>query len=78
LQKTTSVEQEALGTSFTAAGNDKDALRPLFLAGVYVDGARQDLSERYERSNLLLGLSEPRPDGIEAARWAIRQSSLEL
>jgi hypothetical protein len=75
VQKTTSTDQETLGTSLAAAGNDKDALRPLFLAGVYADSARQDLSERYELSNLLLGLPEPRSDGIKAARWAIRQSS---
>ena len=64
---TTSVEQEALGT-----------FQSLFFAGIYSDSARQDLSQNYKLSNSLLGLAEPRSDGIEAAKWAISQSSVEL
>ena len=67
VQTTTYAEQEALGK-----------FQALFFAGIYADSARQDLSQRYKLSNLLLGLGEPRTDGIEAAKWAIGQSSLQL
>jgi hypothetical protein len=67
VQTTTYAQQEALGK-----------FQSLFFAGIYADSARQDLSQRYKLSNLLLGLPEPRTDGIEAAKWAISQSSLEL